>query len=45
MATLLSTVNMRPALDENGSEVEIDQEFKGESSTYVFLLVRRFRST
>lgn len=29
MATLLATVNMRPALDENGAEIEINQEFKG----------------
>lgn len=38
MATLLATVHMRPAVDENGAEMEISQEFKGSGRSYVLLL-------
>lgn len=45
MATLLATAHMRPALDENGRELEISQEFKGPSDpsqTYEFSNPARF---
>lgn len=39
MATLLSTVDMRPALDDKGSEIEIHEEFAGKNVSYDFLHV------
>lgn len=37
MATLLSTVAMRPALDDNGVDIEIREEFTGKNVSYVSL--------
>lgn len=33
MATLLSAVHMRPALDKNGAEIEIPENYTGKNVT------------
>lgn len=44
MATLLSAVDMRPALDENGYEIEIKDEFTGKNVAYDFVQAYDFRT-
>lgn len=36
MATLISTVRMGPALDDNGSEIPVHENFTGQNLTYDF---------
>lgn len=38
MATMLSTMHMRHALDENGAEIEVREEFTGLFLTYDIIL-------